>query len=384
MSPPLEGIRVVSIAELYPGPFCALLLADMGADVIMVERPGTGDPARGPGGMSDFFAALNRNKRSVTANLRSEGGRGVVYRLVETADAFLEGARPGVCDRLGVGYEALRAVNPRLVYASLSGFGQSGPYRDRPAHDLTYQGMAGLLADLIPSGRFDGLPAVAIGDLSSGMFTALGILAALSARERTGRGQYVDVSMTDGLLSWMVVGLSGRMWRGEDPVIVGAGPAYAVYECADGKFISLSIVLEDHFWRNLCRAIGRDDLAGLNVIERWQQRSELTEVLAEAMRSRPRDEWAEALAQADVASGPVYDLGEVLTDRHFRERGMFVELEGSGGERTPLVNHPLKFSETPPSIRRLAPRVGEHTEEVLGELGYRADEAAALREAGDV
>jgi crotonobetainyl-CoA:carnitine CoA-transferase CaiB-like acyl-CoA transferase len=174
------------------------------------------------------------------------------------------------------------------------------------------------------------------------------------------------------------------MWRGEDPVIVGAGPAYGVYQCADGKFVSLSIVLEDHFWRNLCRAIGRDDLGGLNVLERWQRRSELTQVLAEAMLSRPRDEWVEALAQADVASGPVYDLGEVLADPHFRERGMFVDFEGPGGERTPLVSHPLRFSETPTSIRRLAPQVGEHTDELLSDLGYGADEVAALREAGDI
>jgi crotonobetainyl-CoA:carnitine CoA-transferase CaiB-like acyl-CoA transferase len=384
VSPPLEGIRVVSMAEQYPGPYCTLLLADMGADVITVERPGVGDPSRGPGGMSDFFAALNRNKRSVTANLRSEGGRQVVHRLIEAADVFVEGFRPGVCDRLGVGYQALRELNPRLVYASLSGFGQSGPYRERPAHDLSYQAMAGLLAGLIPSGCFDNLPAVAIGDLSSGMFTALGILAALLARQRTGRGQYLDVSMTDGLLSWMTVALSGQMWRGSGAEVVPIGPAYGVYQCADGKYVSLSIVLEDHFWRNLCGAIGREDLAALNVLERWQRREDLAEVLAEAMRTRPRDEWVEALAQADVASGPVYDLSEVLEDPQFRERGMFVDFEGRGGQTTRLVNHPLRFSETPAEIRRLAPTLSEHTEEVLSELGYSADEIAALHQAGAI
>lgn len=381
MSSPLEGIRVVSMAEQYPGPYCTLLLADMGADVIMVERPGVGDPARGPGGMSDFFAALNRNKRSVTANLRSEGGRQVVHRLIQAADVFVEGFRPGVCDRLGVGYGALRELNPRLVYASLSGFGQSGPYRERPAHDLSYQAMAGLLAGLIPSGRFDSLPAVAIGDLSSGMFTALGVLAALLARHRNGRGQYLDISMTDGLLSWMTIALSGQMWRGSGAEVVPIGPAYGVYQCADGKFISLSIVLEDHFWRNLCQAIGREDLAALNALQRWQRRDELAGVLAEAMRTRPRDEWVEALARADVASGPVYELSEVLEDPQFQERGMFADFEGPGGETTSLVNHPLRFSETPAEIRRLAPTLSEHTREVLSELGYSADEIAALRQA---
>ena len=383
MTGPLEGIRIISMAEQYPGPYCTLLLADMGADVILVERPQGGDPARGPAGISDFFAALARNKRSVTVDLKKEAGREVVRRLAADADAFVEGFRPGVARRLGVGYEDLRRVNPRLVYASISGFGQTGPYRDRPAHDLSYQAMAGLLYNLIPGGNFEGRPAVAIGDLSSGMFSALAIVAALTARQRTGQGQYIDVSMTDGLLSWMTTALASQLNRGGWGDPIGGEPAYGVFRCADGRFLTLSIAFEDHFWRNLCGALGRPDLAGLGGLERRRRRQELAGIIQDIIATRPRDEWVDLLVRADVACGPVSTLEEVAADPHFRERGMFLEWEGPGEHRW-LVNHPLKFSETPASVRRPAPRLGEHTEEVLTEIGYSRQEVARLREEGAV
>ncbi len=378
MSSPLEGIRVVSMAEQYPGPYCTLLLADMGADVILVERPRGGDPARGPAGMSDFFAALNRNKRSVALDLKAEEGRDACRRLIASADVFVEGFRPGVVVRLGLGYEELKALNPALVYCSISGFGQTGPYRDRPAHDLSYQAMAGLLANLIPTGQFDQLPAVAIGDLSSGMFSALGILAALWARERTAQGQYVDVSMSDGLVSWMTTALTAQLNRGRADYPIGGEPAYGVYRCADGKFLTLSIAHEDHFWRNLCGAIGRPDLAGLDGFERRRRRQELADVLQRTLLAKDRDEWVEMLSKADVACGPVNELSEVIADRQFRERGLFPEWEGGGPHRS-MVNHPLRFSETPASIRRPAPALGEHTEEVLLDLGYTPQEIERIR-----
>ena len=381
MASPLEGIRIVSMAEQYPGPYCTLLLADMGADVILVERPRGGDPARGPGGMSDFFAALNRNKRSVALDLKTEGGREACRRLIAGADAFVEGFRPGVVARLGLGYEELRALNPGLVYCSISGFGQTGPYRDRPAHDLSYQAMTGLLYNLIPGGRLDRRPAVAIGDLSSGMFAALGILAALWARQGTGRGQCVDVSMTDGLVSWMTTALTAQLNRGEAADPIGGEPAYGVFRCADGRFLTLSIAHEDHFWRNLCGAIGRPDLAGLGGLERRRRRRELADALQEALLAKGRDEWVEMLSKADVACGPVNDLSEVVADPQFRERGLFLEWDGAGPHRR-MVNHPLRFSETPAGVRCPAPALGEHTEEVLSELGYGPDDIARLTEGG--
>jgi crotonobetainyl-CoA:carnitine CoA-transferase CaiB-like acyl-CoA transferase len=381
MASPLDGLRIISMAEQYPGPYCTLLLADMGADVILVERPGAGDPSRGPGGMSDFFAALNRNKRSVAIDLKTEEGREAVKRLVAKADVFLEGFRPGTMERLGLGYETLRRLNPRLVYCSLSGFGQSGPYRLRPAHDISFQGIAGLLANLIERGSFTDRPGVAIGDLSSGMFAAVGILAALHARERTGRGQYVDVAMADGLVSWMTAALTPVI-NGNPAFSIGDGAGYGVYQAADGKFLTLSVATEPHFWRNLWQSVGRPDLAELSFIDRLKRSRELDDILREVFLTRSRDEWVELLAAGDVPSGPVLSLEEVARDPQLRGRGMIVEWQAPDGRKIGMVNHPLQFSETPASIRRPAPALGEHTEEVLRESGFDEGEVARLREAG--
>jgi crotonobetainyl-CoA:carnitine CoA-transferase CaiB-like acyl-CoA transferase len=206
----------------------------MGATVVLAERPGVGDSSRGPAGMSDFFSALNRNKRSVTINLKSERGQDVCQRLLAEADVFVEGFRPGTMDRLGAGYQAISALNPGIIYCSISGFGQNGPYRDRPAHDLSFQGIAGLLSNLIDKGSFENRPAVAIGDLSSGMFAAIGILGALVARQQTGRGQYIDVSMADGLVSWMTAGLTMQLRSGHAFDMSG-GAGFGVYKTSDGS-----------------------------------------------------------------------------------------------------------------------------------------------------
>jgi len=383
MASPLDGLRIISLAEQYPGPYCTLLLADMGADVILVERPGAGDPSRGPGGMSDFFAALNRNKRSIALNLKTEEGCEAVRRLVAKADVFLEGFRPGTMDRLGLGYEALRVLNPRLVYCSLSGFGQSGPYRLRPAHDISFQGMAGLLANLIDRGSFAERPGVAIGDLSSGMFATIGILAALYARERTGRGQYVDVAMADGLVSWMTTALTPVV-NGKTALEFSGGAGYGVYRTADGKYLTLSVALEPHFWRNLWQTVGKPDIGQISFIDRLKRNDELEGILQEAFLTKSRDEWVELLAQGDVPSGPVFSLEEVARDPQMRERGMIIEWEAPDGHKTGMVNCPVQFSDTPAAIRRSAPGLGEHSEEVLREAGYDDEAMARLRERGAV
>lgn len=383
MASPLDGLRIVSMAEQYPGPYCTLLLADMGADVILVERPGAGDPSRGPGRMSDFFAALNRNKRSIAVNLKAEEGREACRRLIATADVFLEGFRPGTMERLGLGYDALKEANPRLIYCSLSGFGQSGPYRLRPAHDISFQGIAGLLANLIDRGSFADRPNVAIGDLSSGMFAAIGILAALYARERTGRGQYVDVAMADGLVSWMTTALTPVI-NGNRGFEFGGGAGYGVYKAADGRYLTLSVAVEPHFWRNLWQTVGRPDIAGVSFIERLQRNEELEGILQETFLTKPRDEWVALLAAGDVPSGPVLTLEEVAQDPQLRERGLIVEWEAPDGRKLGMVNHPLQFSETPASIRRSAPALGEHTDEVLLEAGFDDAEVARLRASGAI
>lgn len=383
MSGPLAGLGVVSMAEQYPGPYCTLLLADMGADVILAERPGVGDPSRGPGGMSDFFASLNRNKRSIAVNLKSEQGQEVCRRLLSKADVFVEGFRPGTMDRLGMGYEAMSRLNPRLVYCSLSGFGQDGPYRDRPAHDVSFQGIAGLLANLIPSGQFGHRPSVAIGDLSSGMFAALGILAALWSRQQTGRGQYVDVSMADGLVSWMTAGLTMQLRVGQGFDMSG-GAGYGVYKAADGKYVTLSVAMEPHFWRNLWNTLGHPDIAAINFLERVQRNQELEKLLQETFLTKTRDEWVETLAAGDVPSGPVLALNEVANNPQIKARQMVLEWEAPDGHKEPMVNHPIRYSATPASIRLPAPKLGEHAGDILREIGYSPEEVAALRAAGAV
>ena len=382
MPSPLDGVRIISMAEQYPGPYCTLLLADMGADVILVERPGGGDSSRGPTGMSDFFASLNRNKRSITVNLKTEQGREICERLIRGADVFMEGFRPGTLERLGLGYEAVKAINPAIVYCSISGFGQNGPYRDRPAHDLSFQGIAGLLANLIDKGNFADRPSVAIGDLSSGMFAALGIMAALWARQQTGRGQFVDVSMTDGLVSWMTTSLTMRLKTGTTIPLGGAG--FGVYKTGDGKYLTLSVAMEPHFWRNLWEAVGRPEFGKLSFFERFQRNQELETILKEIFLSKGRDEWVEILSVGDVPSGPVLTLEEVAEHPQIKARQMVVDWEAPDGHKEKLVNHPIRFSDTPASIRGPAPALGEHTEEVLREAGCDSGDIARFREAGAI
>ncbi len=382
MPSPLDGVRIISMAEQYPGPYCTLLLADMGADVILVERPGSGDSSRGPTGMSDFFASLNRNKRSITVNLKTEQGREICERLIRGADVFMEGFRPGTLERLGLGYEAVQKINPAIVYCSISGFGQNGPYRDRPAHDLSFQGIAGLLANLIDNGNFADRPSVAIGDLSSGMFAALGIMAALWARQQTGRGQFVDVSMTDGLVSWMTTSLAMQLKTGSTIPLGGAG--FGVYKTGDGKYLTLSVAMEPHFWRNLWEAVGRPELGKLSFIERFQRNQELEAILKEVFLSKGRDEWVEILSAGDVPSGPVLTLEEVAEHPQIKARQMVVDWEAPDGHKEKLVNHPIRFSDTPASIRGPAPALGEHTEEVLREAGCDSGDIARFREAGAI
>jgi crotonobetainyl-CoA:carnitine CoA-transferase CaiB-like acyl-CoA transferase len=361
MSLSLDGVRIVSLAEQYPGPYATLLLADLGADVILVERPGGGDPARQ---FPAFHAALNRNKRSVALDLKTAAGQQALRDLVGDADVLMEGFRPGTMERLGFGYDAMAALNPRLVYVSISGFGQTGPYRDRPAHDISYQAVAGFLFRQAETGATANPGDVAVGDLSSGMFAALGTLAALFERTRTGRGKHVDVSMTDGLVSWMSV-MIGPVLNGEPVADIGAEPAYGLFRCADGKLLSLSIAHEDWFWRPLCTLIGMDDAAALTRRDRVAQTEALTQRIAGIMATRDRDAWGAGLDAAGIPWGPVNTLAEAASDPHFRARGMFHDVAAGGGAPRWHVAQPLVLSGERPGPRRDAPRLGEHTEEIL-------------------
>ncbi len=393
---PLHGLRVLDLSRLLPGPFCSLLLADFGADVVKVEDTGAGDYARWApprfegveaSAAGAFFLALNRNKRSIRIDLKTEAGREVLLRLVRDADVLLESFRPGVMDRLGVGYERLRAENPRLVHCAITGFGQDGPWRDRPGHDLNYLGLAGLL-DL--TGEADGppvQPAGQIADLGGGaLMAAFAILAALRERDRSGEGQLVDVSMTDGALSWTAM-LAARVFAGAAPprrgaLELGGGiVCYRPYAAADG-WVTLG-ALEPKFWAAWCRGVGREDLVDHQFDPPGSDAHREVEAIFAA---RTRAEWAAFAAEHECCLEPVLTLDEALASEHVRARGMVVEVDQPGAPG-PLraLGVPVRLSRTPGDPhRRPGPALGEHTAEVLAEAGYGEAEIAALMASGAV
>src|SRR4051794_21605065 len=343
MALPLEGLRVLDLSRLLPGPFCSLLLADLGADVVKVEDTGMGDYVRwsppfyegaDPTAGGAFFLALNRGKRSVRVNLKQPGGRDVLLRLVRDADVLLESFRPGVLDRLGVGYERLREENHGLVYCAITGYGQDGPNRDRSGHDLNYLGLVGLLG---LTGDRDGPPVQAAGQIADvgggALMAAVGILAALRERDRSGEGQLVDVSMADGSLSWLAMLaarylVDGQVPRRGDPELAGSLVCYRPYECADG-WVTLG-ALEPKFWQAWCRGVGREDL----VDQQFQRPGSDTHAQVQAIfRERTRDEWQAFAGEHDCCLEPVLELDEALDSELVRAREMVVGLEQPGVER---------------------------------------------------
>jgi crotonobetainyl-CoA:carnitine CoA-transferase CaiB-like acyl-CoA transferase len=372
---PFEGIRIVSFAEQYPGPYATLLMGDLGADVINVERPVGGDPARRFAGL---FEGLNRGKRSCSLDLKNVAGREAAVRLAAEADVFLDGFRPGTLDRLGLGYDAVSSHNPGVVYVSISGYGQDGPYRLRPAHDVSYQATAGVLHEHAQADRALAAPALTVGDLSSGMFGAFAAASGLLMRERTGRGTYIDVSMLDGLVSWATTMLV--------PVLNGMGPpnfphepGYGLFPTADGRVISLSVAHEDSFWAALCEALGLHDVAELPGDQRLARRDELSARIADVIGSESGAHWESVLDARGVAFSPVLTLDEVPQDPQVEARRMLVEIAGSDGRPARRhVRQPLQLDGSAPGPSTHAPTVGEHTREVLLGIGYDAATVAEL------
>lgn len=376
----LTGIRVLDLSRLLPGPFCTLMLADLGAEVIKVEEPGKGDYSRhyrvNIGGLGVNFLALNRGKKSVTLNLKHPEGPKILEKLSSAADVLLEGFRPGVMDRLGVGYESLSAINPRLIYCSLTGYGQTGPYRDYPGHDINYMGYAGASSLTGRRGEDPRVPGVQVADIGGGaLMAAFAILAAIVARQSTGLGQYIDVAMMDGVAFWEGIYFSAAAMGAGDPAapgemrLNGGQINYNIYRTKDNLFVTLG-ALEDKFWRNFCRLANRPDLAEKAALA-GAERDGLEEELRALFSSRTREEWMKLLAAEDVCFGPVNNLGEALSDPQLRARNMFIEVPLPGGAaKMTQVAHPVKFHGTPAAPGGAAPLLGQHNDEFYSTLGY--------------
>jgi alpha-methylacyl-CoA racemase len=392
---PLSDVRILDLTRLLPGGFCTLLLADLGADVIKVEDTGQGDYVRWAppyygseeqtpmGTRSAIYLALNRNKRSVRLDLKQEQGKQALLKLAESADVLVESFRPGVLDKLGVGYEVLRQANPALVYCPITGYGQDGPNRDRAGHDINYLGLNGILG---LTGEAGGPPiqsGAQIADLGGGgLMAAVGILAALQEARRSSHGQVVDISMTDGSLAWLVMEAARYFGSGEVPrrgevMLSGGIICYRPYEAADG-WVTCG-ALEPKFWQSFCRGVGREDL-----IEKQFEKpeSDAHREVSEIFRTRTRDQWRAFNDEHDAMIEPVLDLDEALESELVREREMTVSYEQPELGEVKQLGFPIKLSRTPAGIDRPAPALGEHTAEILTESGYSSEEVQAMQESG--
>lgn len=379
---PLSGIRILDLSRLLPGPFCTMLLADLGAEVIKIESPGIGDYMREiPPFVSEprtgkkvgaHYLTVNRNKKSVALNFRSARGREILFRLGRDADVVVETFRPGAAQRWGIGYDALSAVNPRLVYCSLSGYGQTGPYRDRAGHDLNYIALTGLLAANGFADRPPVPPAAQIADLSGAMYAAVAILAALIGRGKTGKGQYLDVSLFDAALAWTGTIIGGAFIAGEkiargENQLNGGMACYNVYETQDGQFITIAAI-EPHFWVAFCKAVAHEEL-----IARQYAADAIPDVAA-IFQARSLDEWLALFQTIDACVEPVRDFADVFDDPQVKHRGLGIEVGG-----TKQIGSVFVFARdriTP------APMLGEHTRDVLRRIEIGEEEIRELEKAG--
>jgi alpha-methylacyl-CoA racemase len=394
MNQPLSGIRILDLSRLLPGAYASQMLADFGADVIKVEEPGTGDygrfmPPHGPGGMSLYFLAINRNKRSITLNLKSPLGCEVFLRMIRQADVLLESFRPGVLERLGLGYEQLKEVHPGLIYCAISGYGQDGPYRLRAGHDLNYAGYAGLLHYNRGSDGEPAMPATQLGDLAGGSFMAvIGILTALVGRTQTGEGRMIDVSMTEGVMSLLPLFASAYLNTREAPLpgrssLDGGLPCYNIYETQDGKHITLA-ALEYKFWHTFCTRIGHLELLPFHLPHGPAEREQAMDMLRTIFKTKTRDEWLAELADIDACVGPVYSIDEAFNDPQAQVRGMSVASKqaGEAGEVFQTLPSFPRISGVESEQRYSPPALGEHTHQILRETGYSEAEIEQLKAGG--
>ena len=389
----LDRLRVLDLTRALAGPYCSMMLGDYGADVIKIEIPGKGDDTRSwappsIGDESAYFLSINRNKRSITLNLRHPDGKKAFLDLAEGADVVVENFTPGVVDRLGISYDTVRALNPGIVYASISGFGQTGPYRTRSAYDQVMQGIGGIMSLTGEPGRLPVKMGIALTDIGAGMMAAYAITMSLFHRQRNGgEGQYIDVSMLDLQVAWLTYMAGYYFATGKNPEKVGAAHPtlvpYQAFMCQDGKYINVAVGSE-RLWERFCKAMDREDLFDdpdyARNPDRVRSRDKLVPLLQEAFLRKPVDEWVGQLGDGGVPCGPVNELSDVFSDPQVLFREMLLEVPHPSLGAVKQAGIPIKLSDTPGSIRRHPPLLGEHTAEVLGEIGYSEEDVRRLKE----
>jgi len=390
---PLDDLFVVDLSRILSGPICTMLLADMGAKVVKVEPPPSGDDSRqwGPpfiDGISTYFLSINRNKKSLGLNLKTEQGRNVLWKLIEKADVLIENFRPGVLEKLGFGYAAVAKRNPRAVYCSVSGFGQTGPYRDRPGYDVIAQGESGMM-DL--TGYADGPPAklgASLADIVAGLYATNGILLALLARHKTGRGQHVDVSLLDGMVSTLTYQALIYLSTGRSPHRMGTRhPSIVPYECFEAKdgFVNIAVTNQKQ-WENFCRVLGFPEIAADSRFETMKARlthyDELRPIIERVVSGMKRAEIIACMSEVGIPAGPINTVGEIMDDPHIHAREMVVELTHPEYGPFRTLGIPIKLSATPGAVENAPPKFGEHNRQILTELGYSAEEIDRAAKAG--
>jgi formyl-CoA transferase len=391
---PLVGVRVLDVSQVMAGPFACMLLADMGADVVKVEPPGVGDQSRGAMGFklkgndSMGFLNMNRNKRSIALNLKTEAGRKVLFKLAEQADILIENYRPGVMKRLGIDYERLSAVNPALVYASISGFGQTGPWADRPGFDLMAQAMSGVMSVTGYPGGPPVKAGVPVADIGCGLFAIYGVLSAYIGAKATGKGQHIDASLFDSALAFSIWDISQYWGTGEPPEPLGTAnrmsAPYQAVKAADGYFVMGAT--SQKLWKQLCNMLGRpeliDDPRFATVSLRLAHRPELITVLEQSFAARNCENWIDEMLAVGIPAGPILSYPEAFESEHGRNRQMRIEIDHPVEGKVPNIGFPVKFSGTPAQVRLPPPLLGEHTAAVLAELGIDAGQQAELEAEG--